>query len=104
MLIRKFNVDLNEQNDDGDTPLLLACRHGNFEMIVKLLANKARLNIANRCGEALLHWANVPDKPSELGGRPIPSVLQLAIMMLVDEKADINAKAQLWSSSAGSCA
>lgn len=95
MLIRKFNIDLNEQNDDGDTPLLLACRHGNFEMIVRLLANKARPNIANKCGETPLHWAiNVPDKPSEFGGRPIPSILQLAIMMLVDEKADINAKAQ----------
>ena len=46
MLTRKSNVDLNEQNDDGDTPLLLACRHGNFEMIVKLLANKARRNAA----------------------------------------------------------
>ncbi len=41
---------------------------------------------------------NIPDEPSEVAGQPIRSTLQLAISMLVDGKADINAKAQLFSS------
>ncbi|KAH6892463.1 ankyrin repeat-containing domain protein [Thelonectria olida] len=97
MLIRKFKADVNEQNNDGDTPLLLACRHGHFPLIAKLLSNGARANIANKYGETPLHWViNVPNEPTSVNGRHIPSVLEMSIIMLSDT-GDLEAKAQLYS-------
>ncbi|KAH6974890.1 hypothetical protein EDB80DRAFT_658877, partial [Ilyonectria destructans] len=97
MLIRKFKADVNEQNNDRDTPLLLACRHGHFPLIVKLLSNGARANIANKYGETPLHWViNVPNEPTSVNGHHIQSVLEMSIMMLSDT-GDLEAKAQLYS-------
>jgi len=30
-------MDINEKNKDGDTPLLIACKNGNIELIKCLL-------------------------------------------------------------------
>lgn len=98
VLIQELNVDLNERNGDGDIPLLLACRHGHFNMILKLLAKKANPAIANNNGETPLHWViNVPDTSSSFQGMLVSSLLQLAIKMLVEKGGNLNSKAQLWS-------
>jgi ankyrin repeat protein len=98
VLIQELNVDLNQRNSDGDTPLLLACRHGHFNMVLKLLAKKANPAIANNNGETPLHWViNVPDTSSTFQGMLVSSLLQLAIKMLVEKGGNLESKAQLWS-------
>lgn len=52
-------ISLNEEDDNGDTPLITICRNGNFE-IAKLLVSmgkKLNLNLENRNGETAIQIA-----------------------------------------------
>ncbi|XP_014785003.2 ankyrin repeat domain-containing protein 23, partial [Octopus bimaculoides] len=56
-----FNVfiafQINKQNVNGDTPLLLACHRGNTEVIQQLLLYKPDVNLENKHNHTPLHWA-----------------------------------------------
>jgi ankyrin repeat protein len=96
MLISRFKIDVNEPNDDGKPPVLLACRHGIFRMVIKLAAAGARADIANKLGEMPLHWViNILDEPVDLGPRGHPNALELVIMALINRGGSLNAKAKI---------
>ncbi|KAK4880295.1 hypothetical protein RN001_008441 [Aquatica leii] len=51
------NVDLDAQNNEGDTPLLLAIKHKHTGLIYELLASYVDVNIINKAGNSCLHYA-----------------------------------------------
>ncbi|XP_036370839.1 putative ankyrin repeat protein RF_0381 isoform X2 [Octopus sinensis] len=51
------SVQINKQNVNGDTPLLLACHRGNTEVIQQLLLYKPDVNLENKHNNTPLHWA-----------------------------------------------
>jgi hypothetical protein len=75
--IRTF--DVNEEDSEGNSPLLLACRSGNFEMAEMLVCAGAGVSAANERGDTPLLAAVGAGK------------LALA-EMLVSKGADVNAK------------
>ncbi|KAF5281783.1 hypothetical protein FQR65_LT14530 [Abscondita terminalis] len=50
-------VDLNVQNNDGDTPLLLAIKHGHNLLVRELLQNHVNVSIVNNSLNSCLHNA-----------------------------------------------
>ena len=50
-------MDLDIQNDEGDTPLLLACQSGQAKTLSLLIRNGASAAIQNKFGENALHFA-----------------------------------------------
>ena len=63
-LLEETKVDPNARNDDGDTPLHLACRNTNSKVVQLLVRNKrCLLDEEDRSENSLLHWAcRQPDK------------------------------------------
>ena len=47
-------VDINKQNNEGNTPIHLASQQGHLDTI-NLLINKAKLDIKNNQNETVLH-------------------------------------------------
>jgi hypothetical protein len=78
MLVRK-DADVNEKDSQGNSPLLLACTSGNFEMAEMLVVAGAGVSAANYQGDTPLLAAVGAGK------------LQLA-EMLVRKDADVNQK------------
>jgi ankyrin repeat protein len=61
------SVNLNCRNESGDTPLLLAARHGREELVRLLLENGADVNAVNQDGDNVLFAAaECPDNVSVL--------------------------------------
>jgi ankyrin repeat protein len=56
LLIKKI-TNLNEQDNNGNTPLHIAIFAQNNQLAARLVAHKADLNIQNRSGETALHEA-----------------------------------------------
>ena len=56
-LLDQKGVDVNQQDELGDTPLHIATRMGNLPLIQLLTDRGARLDIKNKRGETLLHLA-----------------------------------------------
>ncbi|KAI0544599.1 hypothetical protein F4679DRAFT_516712 [Xylaria curta] len=55
-LIERHHRLLNYRNDSGDTPLLSACRYGQFDVSLTLLRNSADASLTNASGENGLHF------------------------------------------------
>ncbi|KAI9681712.1 MAG: Ankyrin-2 [Bathelium mastoideum] len=55
----ELDIDVDERNENGQTPIMVAADMGDFR-IVKLLLNKARLDVRDRLGQTLLH--QIPKK------------------------------------------
>ena len=55
-LLEESTHDVNVGNEEGETPLLLACRAGNYYVAIQLLESGADPNIANSSGDTPLHW------------------------------------------------
>ena len=55
-LLDESTHDVNEGNEQGETPLLLACRAGNYHVAMQLLDSGADPNIANFLGDIPLQW------------------------------------------------
>ncbi|CAL4248637.1 unnamed protein product, partial [Meganyctiphanes norvegica] len=69
------NADVNKTNNEGETPLWVACynNHRDINVVQLLLANNADVNKACNSGQTPLQWAN-----SE------------AVQLLLDNNANIN--------------
>ncbi|NXH06431.1 PLPL9 phospholipase, partial [Loxia leucoptera] len=60
-------------SEDGCTPLHLACRKGDVECLLELLECRARVDITDKNGETVFHYAVRGNNPQiiELLGRPL---------------------------------
>jgi ankyrin repeat protein len=58
-LLDQVFVDINVQNDDGDTPLHYAAYHGRVDIMRELLAHRADVKVCNRAKNTSLHHAAV---------------------------------------------
>ncbi|KAF3941734.1 hypothetical protein ABW19_dt0209979 [Dactylella cylindrospora] len=56
MLLEFHDVDINCRNNSLDTPLLLACRSGQFEVAMLLVDKGADVMAENAFQENVLHW------------------------------------------------
>ena len=52
-----LNCNLDIVNDDGDTPLHAACKHGHLDIVRYLLTKKCELNHQNKAGNTPLYTA-----------------------------------------------
>ena len=55
-LLNDIKVDVNQQNANGETPLLCACRSGHPGIVMLLLNSGANASIQSKNGESPLHW------------------------------------------------
>ncbi|XP_066406262.1 85/88 kDa calcium-independent phospholipase A2 isoform X3 [Molothrus aeneus] len=64
-------------SEDGCTPLHLACRKGDVECLLELLECHARVDITDKSGETVFHYAVRGNNPQiiELLGRPLTTGL-----------------------------
>ena len=63
-LLNDKSVDINEQDDEKNTPLMYACEEG-MEVIVKLLVEAgANINLQGEYGETALRKVDSPDSIS----------------------------------------
>jgi ankyrin repeat protein len=53
------NTNINEQNEEGWTPLHIACWKGQVDLVRELLLHGANVNIKNNLGCIPLHYACV---------------------------------------------
>jgi hypothetical protein len=56
LLSRFPSLAVNQLNDQGETPLLCACRSGQTRTVLWLTANGASASVGARNGESPLHW------------------------------------------------
>lgn len=49
-------LNINQINDQGETPLLCACRAGHVETVYEILNHAADASISTPMGESCLHW------------------------------------------------
>uniref|UniRef100_K3WQ57 SAM domain-containing protein n=1 Tax=Globisporangium ultimum (strain ATCC 200006 / CBS 805.95 / DAOM BR144) TaxID=431595 RepID=K3WQ57_GLOUD len=59
--------DINEEDDKGNTLLLIACQNVNMKMVEYLLAKRANVNHRNTQGNTPLHFAMAYDADGALG-------------------------------------
>lgn len=78
-LLIDHGIDLDHQNSDGNTALMIALNSGKYEAIKLLLEHRADVNIKNKLGETTLIIA--------AGSHCSNEIMQL----LLDHGADINA-------------
>ena len=99
MLIDEFGFDINSTNDNGDTPLLLACRHGHHNVAITLLRHGAKADIANIIGETPLHWViNIPNDMLNYGPGNSRTAKSIVIALLLKTGASSKACAQIFYS------
>lgn len=55
-LVEDKHVNINSTNNDGDTPLNLACQYGHTQMVDFFLDQGADASIASKMGENGLYW------------------------------------------------
>jgi ankyrin repeat protein len=53
----RSGADVTVTNASGETPLNLACRHGNMDIVKALLASDANVTVTNASGWTPLHLA-----------------------------------------------
>lgn len=79
--------EIDIMNVNGETPLLLACRSGNYHATMQLLEAGANPKLASHSGETPIHWLLSFNErhASDVGKR------------LVEKRVDLNAIADQWA-------
>lgn len=62
----QLGADLNLEDNNGNTPLILASSYNNIKLVNLLLANGADPNFTNKYGKTALNYTNVPIITSKL--------------------------------------
>ena len=52
-------VNINDTNEDEETPLMVASQYGNFEISKLLIINGADVNLTDKYKQTPLHWASL---------------------------------------------
>lgn len=106
-LLLENKVDVNTQNHEGNTALILAAYNKHLEIVELLLKHHADPNLSNKNGETPLYWAATKDQTYMfrllLGANADPHsglLLQSAtragnteiVQLLLERKPDINAQ------------
>ncbi|XP_065336263.1 ankyrin-3-like [Cloeon dipterum] len=55
-LVKQCQIDLNSTNSEGETPLLLACKRGEWIIAQKVLAKRVDVNAKDKKGRTALHY------------------------------------------------
>jgi len=76
-LINKDEVDVNQTNNNGETPLYVACHKNNLKIVKFLLENGANINKSNKDGATVLFFACYRNN------------LEMVKLLLIN-KADVN--------------
>jgi len=71
---------VNNKNDDGDTPLMIACRAGNLPITDFLIEHGADCSIKNNLGESPIHWIWT------FGTSSLPNI----VSRMISKGADLN--------------
>jgi len=66
-LVSTDRCDINAVNETGFSPLMLACRAGQVQIVEELLKKKASVHIANELGQTALLLVIEHDKQGDLG-------------------------------------
>ena len=56
-LLEKNNLDLEQRDPDGNTPLNIAAQNGNDEVVLSLIKQGASIDTQNDLGNTPLHFA-----------------------------------------------
>ena len=72
MIVSK-DADMNAQNPEGKTPMIIAARNGNLEMVKFLVTRGANMNIKDNKGGRALTWA---EKRNDTAGNEIADYLR----------------------------
>lgn len=89
-------IHLEQEDNAGNTPLLLAARHNSLPMVELLASRQVNVNHANQRGETALHYAarhgNLPlvKRLMELGAQPDRVNLDGAMPLLIATQARHN--------------
>ncbi len=70
----KIGALLDHRNNDGDTPLLVALRHGHHAVARELLACGARGDLVNALGESALHMLLLGAAETDFSPPPPPQI------------------------------
>jgi ankyrin repeat protein len=81
------NNVINQQNNQGDTPLLCATRAGHHEILMRLVGRNADASILNTAGENPLHFLGSLDEDQ----------IAVAAQLLVTAGAAIDAEAKAYT-------
>ena len=63
-LLNDKSVDINEQDDEKNTPLMYACEEGMEDIVKLLVENGANINLQGEYGETALRKVDSPDSIS----------------------------------------
>ena len=65
-LLGKNNLDLEQKDSDGNTPLNIAVQNGNYEIVLTLIKQGASIDTQNNLRNTPLHFANTYNFPNVL--------------------------------------
>ncbi|GFX34199.1 hypothetical protein TNCV_2894061 [Trichonephila clavipes] len=57
LLSKDYSADIDAKNNNDETPLMMAVKSGNYEIVQELLSFGASVSILDKCGSSLLHGA-----------------------------------------------
>jgi ankyrin repeat protein len=89
-ILCEHKADINAKNDTKETPLILAIKKGNEQLVKLLLEQGANPNVEDQCGDHTIHiameWDTEQENPLYKKRKILPNI----VMLLLQYKADPN--------------